>query len=250
VRLCSPWNNHGYDVAKHFARKLTHVSPCWYQLKLRATTKPATKAGSKGKLSIRVELTGGHDADKQWIADVQEAGADHDKQVRTGVVPRFIVEPDSAALYVKLAGKEALQRLVIKTLSDEIKKINADGMVLEMSDAWAYVSNSPEGRKDPKLRNGLNLFVMRLGEAMHHSFKKEQPDDAATESAAAVTVAKQLFLVVRPFRTGSADFQNFDFEQTWRHVDGFSLMVRAAGARAGAYPQQTSLVVRTHKGFC
>lgn len=27
------WNNHGYDIAKWFAAKFTHISPVWLQLK-------------------------------------------------------------------------------------------------------------------------------------------------------------------------------------------------------------------------
>ena len=29
------WNSHGYDIAKMFARKFTHISPVWLQLTRR-----------------------------------------------------------------------------------------------------------------------------------------------------------------------------------------------------------------------
>eukprot|EP00731_Ephydatia_muelleri_P028894 Em0020g538a len=29
----TPWNNHGYDTAKWFASKFTHISPVWLQMK-------------------------------------------------------------------------------------------------------------------------------------------------------------------------------------------------------------------------
>ena len=29
------WNSHGYDIAKTFARKFTHISPVWLQLTRR-----------------------------------------------------------------------------------------------------------------------------------------------------------------------------------------------------------------------
>lgn len=32
----TPWNNRGYDIAKIFAKKFTHVSPVWLSLKLNA----------------------------------------------------------------------------------------------------------------------------------------------------------------------------------------------------------------------
>jgi chitinase domain-containing protein 1 len=31
----TPWNSHGYDIAKMFARKFTHISPVWLQLTRR-----------------------------------------------------------------------------------------------------------------------------------------------------------------------------------------------------------------------
>ncbi len=207
--LSSPWNSHGYDIAKKFALKFTHISPCWYQIKLSSKhTPPAPGSGKKkGKLQISVDITGGHDADIQWIRDVQEAGSNHETQTRVGVVPRFILEPDSAELYLKLAEKEALQRVIIDKICAEIARTTSDGIVLEMSPAWSFVSSRS---RDPKSRNGLNLFLMRLAEEMHHAFAPE---------------AKQLFLVVRPMRDGSMDFQHFDFQQTHRFVDGYSLMV-------------------------
>lgn len=30
----TPWNNRGYDIAKIFAKKFTHISPVWLNLKL------------------------------------------------------------------------------------------------------------------------------------------------------------------------------------------------------------------------
>jgi hypothetical protein len=44
------WNNHGYDVAKWFGAKFTHISPVWLQIK--------KKPGGA------FVITGGHDIDK------------------------------------------------------------------------------------------------------------------------------------------------------------------------------------------
>ena len=167
---------------------------------------PAT-ADSKAKSKIVVTIAGTHDADTKFVSDVQEAGANHETKTRVAVVPRFIVEVDDPSIYLKLAEKEALQKIVIRKVQDEILRVGVDGMVLEMSDAWHVVT--AQG-KDPKLRNQLNAFVMRLGEALHLHTGVNSP--------------KQLIVVVRPFRTHSADFQNFDYKQVEKFVDGFSLM--------------------------
>lgn len=56
-RPCLQWNNHGYDVAKTFGSKFTHISPVWLQVR------------RKGK--NRYEVTGTHDVDKAWMKDVR-----------------------------------------------------------------------------------------------------------------------------------------------------------------------------------
>lgn len=57
------WNNHGYDVVKLFGGKFTHVSPVWLQLRY--------SAGSTA-------ITGDHDADQGWLAEVKKAGKSAD----------------------------------------------------------------------------------------------------------------------------------------------------------------------------
>lgn len=44
------WNSHGYDVAKTFGGKFTHISPVWLQLKRRGRE--------------MFEVTGLHDVDQ------------------------------------------------------------------------------------------------------------------------------------------------------------------------------------------
>lgn len=56
----TPWNSLGYDMAKKFRAKFTHVSPVWYQL----------KRGKDG-----MELLGKHDVDRQWIDGVRQGGS-------------------------------------------------------------------------------------------------------------------------------------------------------------------------------
>lgn len=54
------WNNHGYDIAKIFGNKFTHISPVWLQVR------------RQGKNSYA--MTGTHDIDKDWVISVRNAG--------------------------------------------------------------------------------------------------------------------------------------------------------------------------------
>lgn len=88
----TPWNNHGYEIARKFASKFSHIAPVWYQIKLKSQK---VVENGKSKSKVQILLEGGHDVDAHWIAEVQAGGAK--------VVPRFIVEAESAQMYVKLA---------------------------------------------------------------------------------------------------------------------------------------------------
>lgn len=48
--ICHQWNSHGYDIAKTFGGKFTHISPVWLQLKRRGRE--------------MFEVTGLHDVDQ------------------------------------------------------------------------------------------------------------------------------------------------------------------------------------------
>ena len=52
----TPWNSKGYDIAKTFGAKFTYISPVWLQIR-----------NDQG----RPALTGTHDIDIGWIADVR-----------------------------------------------------------------------------------------------------------------------------------------------------------------------------------
>lgn len=54
------WNNHGYDIAKIFSNKFTHISPVWLQIKFID--------------SMKYEVTGTHDVDANWLNDVRNNG--------------------------------------------------------------------------------------------------------------------------------------------------------------------------------
>lgn len=56
----TPWNNHGYDVAKIWGSKFSQISPVWLQV-VRVDDQ-------------KYEIRGTHDIDAGWISDVRKAG--------------------------------------------------------------------------------------------------------------------------------------------------------------------------------
>ncbi|KAM9302190.1 chitinase domain-containing protein 1 [Gastrophryne carolinensis] len=68
----TPWNGHGYDIAKIFAAKFTLISPVWLQIKRKGI-------GS-------YQMTGLHDVDQGWIKDIRK------NSKSTKVVPRVLFD--------------------------------------------------------------------------------------------------------------------------------------------------------------
>jgi hypothetical protein len=109
----TPWNGAGKDAALRWAGKLTHVSPCWYQLRNAAAASSAPA------------VVGRAEADAAWVTALQAAG------VR--VVPRFALELDGAAVGAALRDPTPLARAV----ADEVAAMGYDGAVLDGWAAWA-----------------------------------------------------------------------------------------------------------------
>ncbi|KAJ3413557.1 Chitinase domain-containing protein 1 [Chytridiales sp. JEL 0842] len=118
----TPWNNHGYDVAKIFKGKFSHVSPVWYSIK------PVRTSGSKS----RYELHGANDVDQGWISDVRvpEGSADSDIQA-VKIVPRFQLldfgQEDVMPLVQERSHAEDMADVIVA----ECMKQEFDGFVLE-----------------------------------------------------------------------------------------------------------------------
>lgn len=133
----TPWNSKGYDMAKLFRHKLTHVSPVWYQLKCGET----------------VELHGRHDADQKWIESVRIKG-------RPLILPRVTLE--GWQMDTLLAQQDETKQ-AMNIISSECKTMRYDGVVLEAWNAWAV-----NGILDnPILRQKALLFVRELGFTLH-----------------------------------------------------------------------------------
>ncbi|KAK4874178.1 hypothetical protein RN001_013538 [Aquatica leii] len=109
----TPWNSHGYDVAKIFGNKFTHISPVWLQIKPNG---------------VKFEIVGTHDVDRNWMTAVRTAG----EWIKVKIVPRVLLEGFTGDDYGRLLGHGDSTQLFIKTLLDACKKWKFDGYVLEI----------------------------------------------------------------------------------------------------------------------
>uniref|UniRef100_A0A453F2G6 Chitinase domain-containing protein 1 n=1 Tax=Aegilops tauschii subsp. strangulata TaxID=200361 RepID=A0A453F2G6_AEGTS len=130
----TPWNSKGYDMAKLFSMKLTHVSPVWYDLK-------------RNKLS----LEGQHNYDAGWVSELQNSGS--------LVVPRVVLEAFPGVVLLKKKSRDKTIELIVSECRDK----GYDGVVLESWSRWAAYGVLD----DPELRQLALQFVKQLGEALH-----------------------------------------------------------------------------------
>jgi len=118
----TPWNSHGYDVAKVLGERFDYVAPVWFQI----------RQSEHGQ----AQITGLHDIDRGWIKAVRAPCADQEysrfqkEKQKSGVaskcpriVPRFVWEARSLS--------DAEQGRVIPLIVDVIVSNGLDGLVLE-----------------------------------------------------------------------------------------------------------------------
>jgi chitinase domain-containing protein 1 len=110
----TPWNSHGYDLAKIFAKKIDYISPVWLTIK---------RTGNEKYL-----IDGTHDIDKKWIEILKE------KNPKIKIVPRIIFEAwsvdDIHALFQSENEKQQLA-ITFENFLNEYKQL-FDGYVLEL----------------------------------------------------------------------------------------------------------------------
>ncbi|UJR23061.1 hypothetical protein I4U23_026086 [Adineta vaga] len=110
----TPWNSHGYDVAKIFTKKFDYISPVWLSIKRTSAEKYV--------------IEGTHDIDKKWV----ELLKGNNPKVR--IVPRVIFEKWSAddihALFESEDEKQQLAGTFAKFLTEHNDLF--DGYVLEL----------------------------------------------------------------------------------------------------------------------
>ncbi|KAJ3210369.1 Chitinase domain-containing protein 1 [Dinochytrium kinnereticum] len=138
----TPWNNRGYDIAKVFRGKFTHISPVWY------TIKPT------GEKSFGLE--GSHDVDREWINEVTVPTP----EVSPKIVPRFQMadfEKDHI-LMLAHADEEVIAKLsdlIVKECIDQ----KFDGFVLEFH-LSGYTPILIETLSKQARKSGLLFFLV------------------------------------------------------------------------------------------
>ncbi|XP_076971426.1 chitinase domain-containing protein 1 [Tamandua tetradactyla] len=107
----TPWNSHGYDVAKVFGSKFTLVSPVWLQLKRRGRE--------------MFEVTGLHDVDQGWMRAVR-------KHKGLRLVPRLLFEDWTYDDFRNVFDSEDEIEELSKTMVQVAKTQHFDGFVVEV----------------------------------------------------------------------------------------------------------------------
>ncbi|XP_074741429.1 chitinase domain-containing protein 1 isoform X5 [Strix uralensis] len=122
----TPWNSHGYDIAKIFGSKFTLISPVWLQVKRRGKE--------------RFQFTGLHDADKGWMKDVRKTS----KTVK--IVPRILFDgwtyQDFESVFASEDEIEELSKNMVLLAKNE----NFDGFVVEV---WSQLGNQKQTTNQP-----------------------------------------------------------------------------------------------------
>ncbi|KAL1546355.1 hypothetical protein AAHA92_22961 [Salvia divinorum] len=182
----TPWNSQGYEMAKKFSNKFTHLSPVWYELKSQET---------------KLVLEGRHNADKHWIADIKKTG-------NSQILPRVVLE----AIPLDLLKKKKQRERAINLIVTECKEMGYDGIVLESWSRWAAYGIL----HDPGMRITALQFVIQLGQAMH----SVSLDQHKRQSLQLVYVIGP----PRSKELEEYDFGPEDLRRLIDDVDGFSLM--------------------------
>ena len=110
----TPWNSHGYTIAKLFAKKFDYISPVWLSIK---------RTGVETYV-----IEGTHDIDQKWIEEVKE------KNPQIRFVPRVIFEnwpvDHIHALFQSESEKQKLAETFVTFINDHNQW--CDGYVLEL----------------------------------------------------------------------------------------------------------------------
>ncbi|KAK4316793.1 hypothetical protein Pmani_012051 [Petrolisthes manimaculis] len=138
----TPWNNHGYDVAKLLGGKFTHVSPVWLQVRW----------GPDGTLVTQGE----HDIDQGWVRDVRRAGA----SAGVKIVPRLLFDGWQPAHFRELFESASKRQQLAADIVNLIKKHGFDGIVLEV---WSQVPTASLLQRTPTLIRELAMAVREAG---------------------------------------------------------------------------------------
>uniref|UniRef100_A0A3Q2IBQ7 Chitinase domain-containing protein 1 n=1 Tax=Equus caballus TaxID=9796 RepID=A0A3Q2IBQ7_HORSE len=134
----TPWNSHGYDVAKVFGGKFTQISPVWLQLKRRGRE--------------MFEVTGLHDVDQGWMRAVRKQA----KGLR--IVPRLLFEDWTHEDFRNVMDSEDEIEELSKTMVQVAKSQHFDGFVVEV---WSQLLSQKHV--------GLIHMLTHVAEALHQA---------------------------------------------------------------------------------
>ncbi|XP_015577356.1 chitinase domain-containing protein 1 [Ricinus communis] len=182
----TPWNAKGYEMAKRFTNKFTHLSPVWYDLK------------SKGSELI---LEGRHNADRGWLSEIRKNGD-------ALVLPRVVLE----AFPMEMLIKKNVTDYVIELLVSECKEMEYDGIVLESWSRWqGYLI-----LHDLKTRKKALQFIKQLADALH----------SVSSTRNIKQHLQLIYVIGPPHseKFQPYDFGPQDLQSLSDAVDGFSLM--------------------------
>ncbi|CAI8588406.1 unnamed protein product [Vicia faba] len=182
----TPWNSLGYEMAKRFNSKFTHLSPVWYDLKSQQSS---------------LVLEGRHNADKGWISELKKTG-------EALILPRVVLEASPE----ELLRKKKLKNKAIDLIVTECKEMGYDGIVLESWSRWAAYGIL----HDPVMRNLALQFIKQLGDALH-SISSEKVSGQKLQLVYVIGPPSSQNLQAH-------DFGPKDLETLSEVVDGFSLM--------------------------
>ncbi|XP_073277215.1 uncharacterized protein [Primulina huaijiensis] len=182
----TPWNSQGYEMAKKYNNKFTHLSPVWYELKSQGTN---------------LVLEGRHNVNKEWILELRSSG-------NAQVLPRVVLE----AIPVHLLKKKKQRDRAVDLIITECKEMEFDGIVLESWSTWAAYGVL----HDPDMRNMALRFIRRLGQAMHF-VGLEQSGNRSLQLVYVIGPPRSNELK-------EYDFGPEDLSYLSESVDGFSLM--------------------------
>lgn len=126
----TPWNSHGYDVAKIFGSKFSLVSPVWLQVNADALDK--------------YSIGGLHDVDQGWIEEVRSKGA--------SIVPRLLFDKWTGRNFMSLFDKTSKQNQLQDLLLQTVKDYKFDGITVEI---WSQLG----GQARPQLVNLLTKLA-------------------------------------------------------------------------------------------
>jgi chitinase domain-containing protein 1 len=138
----TPWNNHGYDVAKLAAKKFTHISPVWFQI----------NQASEGEIACSIE--GVQDLDHGWIEEVRA----NNPEVQ--IVPRFLFEKWDSELESFITNEEHSFRCG-QAIIEFLQRNELDGAVIEM---WLQLMVRTRGQ--------AKSYLMEIIENWHKLFQK------------------------------------------------------------------------------